>query len=166
MEFPGKFGILAAIRKTIIQEKRKPLNSESATSKTYIYKNAKNFSRNFPVNSGRPVILNVRKPLNSESGTFFTPETFTKGQKNQKFKFAEFSRESVFRGFPQNYKNFPISEVAMQNFSKFHKFWELTVSNRMEIDRMHSGTDACHLLVLKIIQTLTINVFHNRYSKS
>ena len=36
LEFPGKFGIFAVILKTIIRNKRKPQNSESATSKTYI----------------------------------------------------------------------------------------------------------------------------------
>ena len=35
-ENPGKFGISAVFGKILIREKRKPLNSESATSKTFI----------------------------------------------------------------------------------------------------------------------------------
>ena len=55
-EFPGKYGIVSVILKTIIRIKQKPQNSESATSKTYIETEfnkiqKKKFSRNFSVNS-------------------------------------------------------------------------------------------------------------------
>ena len=52
----------------------------------------------------------------------------------QKFKFAEFSRKTVFRDFPVNYKEIPGSEGAMHNFRKFRIFWDLPEPNRMEID--------------------------------
>ena len=59
----------------------------------------------------------------------------------QKFKFAEFSGKTVFRGFSVNYKEISDSEGAMHNFKKFRIFWYLPESNRMENDRMHPGTD-------------------------
>ena len=99
------------------------------------------FPGKYSVNSGCPVIPNVRKTKNSVSGTFFTPETIIKGVKMQKFKFAEFSRKTVFRDFPVNYKEIPGSEGAMHNFRKFRIFWDVPEPNRMENDRMHSGTD-------------------------
>ena len=57
------------------------------------------------------------------------------------FKFSEFSRKAVFREFPVKYKEIPVSESALHNFRKFRIFWDLPEPNRMEIDRMHSGTD-------------------------
>ena len=66
--------------KTIIGEKPKPLNSESATSNTLIdseftqmqkKKFHPEFTGKYSVNSGHAVIPNVRKTKNSESGTFF-----------------------------------------------------------------------------------------------
>ena len=59
----------------------------------------------------------------------------------QKFKFAEFSRKTVFRDFPVNYKEIPWSDSATHNFRKFRIFWDVPEPNRMENDRMHSGTD-------------------------
>ena len=58
-----------------------------------------------------------------------------------KFKFAELFRKSVFRKFPEKYKEIPEFEGAMHNFRKFRISWDLSEPNRMEIDRMHSGTD-------------------------
>ena len=58
----------------------------------------------------------------------------------QKFKFLEFSRKTIFRGFPENYKEIPVYERALHNFRKFRIFWDLPELKRMENDRMHSGT--------------------------
>ena len=59
----------------------------------------------------------------------------------QKFKFPKFYQNSIFRVFPVNFKEIPISEGAMRNFRNFQIFWDPPEPNRMENYRMHLGTD-------------------------
>ena len=59
----------------------------------------------------------------------------------QKLNFPVYSRIPVFRGFPENYNETPLSEGAIHNFRKFRIFWDFSEFKRKENEEMHSGIE-------------------------
>ena len=57
----------------------------------------------------RPVVRELPETLKFGIRELFLPETIIKWVKMQKFKFPEFSLKTVFRGFPENDKEIPVS---------------------------------------------------------